>query len=107
MEPRWDRIQDLFISAGDLPAAERAAFLDEACGTDIELRAEVDSLLAAMNGADSFVQNAIGRVATSLSGDSGVKQSQMVGAYRILGEIGRGGMGTVYLAERADQQYRK
>ncbi|WP_321472209.1 serine/threonine-protein kinase [uncultured Paludibaculum sp.] len=103
MDDRWERIQDLFVAAAGLPSSERRTFLDEACGDDDLLRAEVESLLDAEQGAGGFVEEAFGRAAVKLAAPG----PRMVGAYRILKEIGRGGMGAVYLAERADQQYHK
>lgn len=101
MDDRWERIQELFIATSDLPEERRHGYLDKACGGDSALRAEVESLLAADAGASGFVEEAMGRAAVKLAGP------RQVGAYRILSEIGRGGMGAVYLAERADQQYQK
>lgn len=107
MDERWDRVQELFVAASDLPREERGRFLDENCGPDTGLRAEVESLLDAEFGAASFVVNAIGRAAVKMAAQQPVAKERMVGAYRILGELGHGGMGAVYLAERADRQFRK
>ncbi|MGJ5816088.1 protein kinase domain-containing protein [Paludibaculum fermentans] len=107
MDDRWERIQDLFFDAAALPPGQRSAFLAGACGSDTALRSEVESLLEAEEGAGSFVESAIGRAATSLAAAAAEPAPRTVGAYRILKEIGRGGMGAVYLAERADQQYHK
>jgi serine/threonine protein kinase/tetratricopeptide (TPR) repeat protein len=100
----WDRIQEIFLKAADLGSPERTAFLERACHGDSSLRAEVDSLLRA-DSAPSRLDEAIGSEAASLIGQplSGAR----LGAYRVLEEMGRGGMGTVYLAERDDDQFRK
>jgi serine/threonine protein kinase/tetratricopeptide (TPR) repeat protein len=92
---QWSRIDDLFHRAADLAPADRCAFLDRACGDDEELRRELDSLLAADTPDDGVIEAAIEGPA------------ERIGPYQILREIGRGGMGTVYLAERADGEYRK
>ena len=100
---RWQRREDLFHSALERPPADRAAFLTEACGGDTELRADVEQLLQADEQASSFVGKAaagVGRAAATV-----LPENEQLGAYRIVRELGRGGMGTVYLAERADAQF--
>ena len=103
---RWARVEDLFDRAADLPRADRAAFLDAACrdadGTpDRALREEVDRMLALDTGADGFFHDLTG-------GGLGVPDDPMagvperVGPWRLVREVGKGGMGTVYLAERDD-----
>ena len=52
----WERVKDLFSAALEREAAERDAFLDEACGGDTELRAEIDSLLAAHDTTGDFIE---------------------------------------------------
>src|SRR5687768_8259567 len=91
------------------PLVERASFLDRVCGTDAALRREVDSLLAADDGADSLpdVRGAIASAAKGLTSerDSELRsflETALGLQYEILRGIGRGGMGDVYLArERA------
>lgn len=105
---RWHEIQGLFQQAADLDTAAQAVFLSEACPTDRELRAEVEALLRAerRSGAGAFIADAIGRAARELADETAAARvGERVGPYRLVREIGHGGMGTVYLAERADEQY--
>ena len=100
---RWQHLEDLFHAALDRPASERDRFLAEACADDQELRAEVERLLKADQQASAFIDNAassVERVAASV-----LPNGRQVGAYRVVRELGRGGMGAVYLGERADAQF--
>jgi serine/threonine protein kinase len=101
---RWKRIDQLLQSAFDLPENEREAFLDRACAGDDEMRHEIISLLNAEDRAGGFLnQSPMKRELERTSPAIGAR----VGAYRITREIGRGGMGAVYLAERADRQFKQ
>ncbi|MBI4468020.1 MAG: serine/threonine protein kinase [Acidobacteria bacterium] len=103
---RWRQIQDLYHAASQIDAADRATFLESACGSDQELRAEVQSLLEAGEQSGGVFQSSIERMAAAVIAGGGIpKSGQQIGSYRLIQELGRGGMGTVYLAERADQQY--
>jgi non-specific serine/threonine protein kinase/serine/threonine-protein kinase len=100
---RWERLEELFHTALEQPPSRRDAFLADRSRDDPELKAEVEKLLRADEHATAFVGGAdagIGRVATTL-----VPQDGRIGAYRIVRELGRGGMGTVYLGERADAHF--
>ncbi|NOT62075.1 MAG: serine/threonine protein kinase [Acidobacteria bacterium] len=94
---RWAQVKTLFTEAAELPTGSRNAWLAERCGTDASLRAEIAKLLAADERADAFLETApISQLAREQ-----LAEGESVGAYRIIRELGRGGMGTVYLAERA------
>jgi serine/threonine protein kinase/tetratricopeptide (TPR) repeat protein len=102
----WSQIETLFLEAIDLPVEQRSEFLNQACAGDRELRAEIDSLLAKDVGSDDPIAQALAQEAALLLKPP-ILAGERLGAYRILREIGRGGMGAVYLAERDDDQYRQ
>ena len=105
---RWERVNSIFDDAVELAEPERARFLEQECGDDRELRAEVDSLLASDAEASQFIEDPPLALPRELfPEDRNDPAGQQLGAYRIIREIGRGGLGTVYLAERADESYRK
>ncbi|MGZ6971825.1 MAG: serine/threonine-protein kinase, partial [Thermoanaerobaculia bacterium] len=102
---RWAEIQGLLHDALKRPAHERPAFLDEACRGDAELKSEAASLLAASEEATDFLETP----AVPSAADVVVEEPerQHVGPYRVIRLLGSGGMGHVYLAVRADEQYQK
>ncbi|PYU09628.1 MAG: serine/threonine protein kinase, partial [Acidobacteria bacterium] len=110
MKPeRWEQIKDLFGLALEREPSQRAAFLQEAC-SDEEARAEVESLLASHEMAESA---AILLNPLQTSQPEPVPDSQdtivgrRIGPYQVIRQIGHGGMAVVYFAVRADDQYRK
>ena len=99
---RWRQIDGLFHAASSRAPHERAAFLDEACGSDKELRREVESLLAADSGAEEMTTAKLpAQVAVAMLDNPSphTVAGQMLNQYRIISPLGAGGMGEVFLAE--------
>ncbi len=94
---RLEQIDEIFQSALDLPLQRQADFLDAECRGDVELRAEVESLLAAHQDAGDFIEDSASDVAASLL-EKNPRRPGQVGQYKIEKLLGAGGMGEVYLA---------
>jgi serine/threonine protein kinase/tetratricopeptide (TPR) repeat protein len=103
----WERLNEIFHSALALPAEERTGFLDQACAQSADLRSDIQQLIAAHERAAGFIDVPPLAGAGPWLGEDipAPVAGWRLGAYRVEGEIGRGGMGTVYLAQRADGQY--
>lgn len=119
---RWRKIEAVFQAAIDLPEKERNSFLEAECGPDDELRKEVEKLIASDESAEEFIEspiwtdsrflNTTAKKEISESFDKAANGDEkdayvgrIIGAFRLTGEIGRGGMGAVYLADRADGEF--
>ena len=102
-----ERLKEIFHSARELQPGEREAFLTGACGSDEQLRREIDALLESDHAADDFIADPPASLVADAFGDSPdpSEAGRMIGQYKLLDCIGSGGMGAVYLAERADQQF--
>src|SRR5579871_6972645 len=112
MNPDLDRIEAIFTAARAKPVEERAAYLDQACGGDTELRRRVEALLQAHDNAGSFLN----RPAVPASGTTDTAAGQWIdpadvprpsegpgsriGPYKLMEQIGEGGMGLVFVAEQ-------
>jgi eukaryotic-like serine/threonine-protein kinase len=121
---RWQKIEEVFQSALDLTSAERERFVSESCAGDDELKNEVQKLIAQFEEADNFIESPVWTdslmlnsavkkdfaesIEDKLNGDDGDPLlGRRLGAFRLTKELGRGGMGAVYLAERADGEFRQ
>src|SRR5687768_1245832 len=106
---RYRRIQELFEAVVDLPPAERTAMLEKRCEGDTALRQEVEAMLAADAQTTSFGEQPAFVIPKDLFPEENKEHlaGQRFGVYQVIREIGRGGLGAVYLAARADDEYRK
>lgn len=105
--PTSDRralIEAIFDDALDIPADHRASWLDARCVDDSDLRREVELLLEAHDRDSPLDMPPAGQLAGLIANAS---RGRRIGPYRVLRELGRGGMGVVYLAERDDGQFRR
>ncbi|MGH9905995.1 MAG: protein kinase domain-containing protein, partial [Pyrinomonadaceae bacterium] len=107
---RWKKVEEVFEAVLQRPPEERPAFLKTACAQDVSLRNQVETLLVSLERAGrSIASPPFGVALTDTSVDEITPSviGKRLGAYRIERELGRGGMGSVYLAVRADDEYRK
>src|SRR3954471_16932408 len=109
---RWERLKAVFADAMERDTTrERTAFIYDSCADDTTLRLEAASMVlqaeALLNEAEDPFEECSANAATTLRRDDPSQIGKRIGAYEIVREIGRGGMGTVYLAARADGQFEK
>jgi serine/threonine protein kinase/Tol biopolymer transport system component/tetratricopeptide (TPR) repeat protein len=106
---RWELVKSLFESALTVGVGERGAFLDQKCGNDEEIRREVASLLESFDESGQFLEQPVVSVQNMVGVESppSTLVGTRIGAWELVREIGRGGMGAVYLAVRADNEFRK
>ncbi len=110
---RWSQLKALFDAALALGPVERQIFIEQQCGNDQELRGELEALLRSYEESGDFFEPPFADLSsfadTDFPGDPWPEPQlgSRIGAYCLENEIGRGGMGTVYLATRADSEFIK
>jgi serine/threonine-protein kinase len=95
---RWRRVERLYHEALELPPAERAAFLRDACGSDTRLRQEVEALVSVAPDAEKFLEPHRVAIVSDVHVTAGALAGRQIGPYLVTSLLGVGGMGEVYRA---------
>src|SRR5262245_40461718 len=97
-----DRARSIFLAALDRPPDACPAFLDDACGPDVDLRAQVGQLLHAHEVIGSIHQDRAYAPTATADSPPAEGPGTVIGSYKLVEEIGEGGMGTVFLAQQTE-----
>src|SRR5262245_63472089 len=91
----------IFKAAVKMAPEQRVAYLDQTCGTNQELRGEVESLLRAHDASGSFLHDPAAKAQATVAGDALAETAgTVIGPYKLMEQIGEGGMGLVFVAEQ-------
>ena len=105
-EDRWQSVKRIFNDVVSAPAGERSARIDAACAGDDELRRDVEALLAQHEADGDAIRSSIEIAAVdALETHNDIGPGQTLGAWRLRRLLDRGGMASVYLADRAEADY--
>ena len=104
---RWKRVQEVVSTALELPQDGREAFVEDVCGPNTELRRQIEDLIDSYEQAGNFFEDAIEAGAHHAIASNSPAAGDRIGAYELAEAIGQGGMGSVYRAIRADDQFRQ
>ncbi|HEX4415736.1 MAG TPA: protein kinase [Lacipirellulaceae bacterium] len=108
MSPDLPSVRLIFDSAVELPpGAERTAYLDKACAGGPEIRRRVEALLEAYEDAGSFLEPPAGGAVPTVLTPERESLGMRIGPYKLLQQIGEGGMGTVYMADQVEPVARR
>src|SRR5271170_1369423 len=108
MNTDFERIREIFLAIVAEPSAKWETLLNEACGDDPDLRRQVSVLLEAHDGSEGILdRNQAGQTQTGVHGPSNERAGMVIGPYKLLQQIGEGGMGTVFMAEQTHPVQRK
>src|SRR5262249_39662923 len=110
MEDASPEMLSIFAAAIERPTPEeRAAFLDSACGANVELRRRIEALLKRHDQAGGFLRDRpeAKNPEATIDHASAEGVGAVIGLYKLLQQIGEGGMGTVFMAEQTEPVQRK
>ena len=101
---KWQKVKSILEEAVEIAPAARAEYLEKACASDEDLRLEVESLLDFDNTKADVLEQSAFSVVMQMDENSAAQNfiGRQIGNYKIVGELGAGGMGAVFLAERSD-----